>query len=128
MRARPASLHKNTIGVYHNPRAKQYRKQFSTYEMELQVSHRVCTEVQEASILWRETDRNTGDTEETVPMERCGSDRGRGMPGSHTHVGEHTAQNERCGIYGVPEREEQPDDFPKMGEDEICIPQPRILV
>ena len=50
------------------------------------------------------------------------------MSGSHTYVGEYTAQNERFGIYGIFEREEQPDDIPKMGEYEVCIPKSRILV
>ena len=61
-------------------------------------------------------------------MERCGVDRGRDMSRPYPHVGEYPAQNERCGVHGVPEREEQSDDLPKMGEHEICIPQPRILV
>ena len=38
-------------------------------------------------------------------MEGCGNHRGRGVSRSHTHVGEHPAQNERFGIYGVSERE-----------------------
>ena len=50
------------------------------------------------------------------------------MPGSHTYVGEYTAQNERFGIYGIFEKEEQSDDIPKMGEYEVCIPKSRILV
>ena len=39
-------------------------------------------------------------------MERSRSDRGRDMSRSHTHVGKYPAQNERCGIHGVFEREE----------------------
>ena len=50
------------------------------------------------------------------------------MPGSYTYAGEYTTQNERFGIYGIFEREEQPDDIPKMGKHEVCIPKPRILV
>ena len=50
------------------------------------------------------------------------------MSGSHTYVSEYTAQNERFGIYGIFERKEQSNDIPKMGEYEICIPKPRILV
>ena len=46
----------------------------------------------------------------------------------HIHAGEYTTQNERFGIYGIFEREEQPDDIPKMGKHEVCIPKPRILV
>ena len=50
------------------------------------------------------------------------------MSGPYPHAGEYPAQNERCGIHGVSERQEQPDDLPKMGQYEICVPQPRILV
>ena len=61
-------------------------------------------------------------------MERSRSDRGRDMSRSHTHVGKYPAQNERSGIHGISEREKQPDDISEMGEHEVCIPQPRILV
>ena len=36
--------------------------------------------------------------------------------------------NERFGICGVFEREEQHDDIPEIREYEVCIPKPRILV
>ena len=52
-------------------------------------------------------------------MERSRSDRGRDMSRSHTHVGKYPAQNERCGIHGIFEREEQFDDISKMGGLEI---------
>ena len=50
------------------------------------------------------------------------------MSGSYTHTGEHPAQNERFGIHGIFEREECNVDMPEMGQYEICIPKPRILV
>ena len=99
-------MKKHTIGGYHNAGAKQYRKQFSTYEMELQVPYRVRTKIQEESILWRKADRDTRDTAKAVPVERSGGDRGRDMPGSYPYAGKYPAQNERCGIHGVFEREE----------------------
>ncbi len=46
------------------------------------------------------------------------------MPRPYTYVGKHTTQNERCGIYGIFERQEQSNDIPKVGQYEICIPQP----
>lgn len=61
-------------------------------------------------------------------MERGGKHRGRNMPGSHSYVGKHPAQNERFGFYGIPERKKCIADFPKMGEHEICVTKPRILV
>ena len=47
--------------------------------------NRVCTEVQEASILWRETDRNTGDTEETVQWKGVEVIEGEVCP-DHIHM------------------------------------------
>ena len=49
------------------------------------------------------------------------------MPRPYTYVGKHTAQNERCGIYGIFEGEEQSNDIPKVGQYKICIPQPRFV-
>ena len=74
--------------------------------MELQVSYSICAKVSTKSILRRKADGDTRDTEETVSMERRGGDRGRDMSGSYPYVGKYTAQNERCGIHGVFEREE----------------------
>ena len=50
------------------------------------------------------------------------------MSRPHTYVGEYPAQNERFGIYGVSEREKCAVNLSKMGEYEVCIPKPRILV
>ena len=61
-------------------------------------------------------------------MEGGGDSRGRSMPGSYTYVSEYPAQNERFGIYGVFEGKECIADFSEMGEHEICVPKPRILV
>ena len=54
--------------------------------------------------------------------------RGRGVPGSHTYVGKHPAQNERFGLYGVFERKKCIADIPEVGKYEVCVPKPRILV
>ena len=48
-------------------------------------------------------------------MERSRNHRGRSMPGSHTYVGEYPAQNERFGIYGLPERKSALMIFQKWG-------------
>ena len=53
---------------------------------------------------------------------------GGGMSGSYTYDGSNPAQNERFGIHGIFEREKFADDIPEMGQYEICIPKPRILV
>ena len=51
MRTDLAVRKENTLGGYQNAGAKQYRKQISTYKMELQVSYRVRAEIQEKSVL-----------------------------------------------------------------------------
>ena len=61
-------------------------------------------------------------------MERRRDHRGRNMPGSYPHVGKYPSQNERFGIYGLPERKEQSDDIPTIWKYEVCVPKPRILV
>ena len=63
-----------------------------------------------------------------MPVERSGNNRGGGMPGSHTYAGIDPAQNERFGIYGISERKKCIVDFPEVGEHEVCVPKPRILV
>ena len=37
------------------------------------------------------------------------------MPGSHTSTGKHPAQNERFGIYGIPQRKKCTAGIPKYG-------------
>lgn len=92
--------------------------------MELQVSYRVCTKISQESIFRRKANGNTRDISKTMPMEGSGSDRRRDMSRPYPYVGKHTTQNERCGIYGIFERQEQSNDIPKVGQYEICIPQP----
>ena len=96
--------------------------------MELQIPHRICTEVQKESILRRKKGRSTGDPKATVPVKGRGNHRGRDLPGPRTYPSKHTAQNERFGIYGIPEGEEQSDDILEIWEYEVCIPKPRIGV
>lgn len=61
-------------------------------------------------------------------MERSGNHRRGSVPGSCTYTGIDPAQNERFGIQGIFERKERDDHISKMGEYEIRIPKPRILV
>ena len=96
--------------------------------MELQVPYSICAEISAESIFRREAKRNPRNIAKIVRMERGRNHRRGGMPGSHTYVGEYTTQNERFGIYGIFEREELLDDISKMGEHEVRIPKPRILV
>lgn len=47
----------------------------------------------------------------------------RSMPGPHTHACRDTSQILGIQFYGIPEREEQPDDI-----WEVSIPEPEVLV
>ena len=50
------------------------------------------------------------------------------MPRSYTYAGEHPAQNECFGIYGILERQKFSFNFSKVGQYEIRLPKPRVLV
>ena len=50
------------------------------------------------------------------------------MSRPYAYAGTHPAQNERFGIYGISQRKECITHFSKVGEYEVCIPKPRILV
>lgn len=107
---------------------KNRQEQFSTYIMELQVSYSVCAKVQTEGIFRRKTVGDTRNTAKIMSMERGRDNRGRSMPRPYTYAGEHPAQNERFGVYGVSERKKCIADIPEMGEHEIRIPKPRVLV
>ena len=53
---------------------------FITYNLELQISHRVCTKVQKKSILWRKKVRNRSDIKRNVQVERGKLNNSRRMP------------------------------------------------
>ena len=50
------------------------------------------------------------------------------MSRPHTYVSEYTTKDERFGFYGILKREKQSTNISEMGEYEICVPKPRILV
>ncbi len=50
------------------------------------------------------------------------------MPRSYIHTGEYPAKKERFGIDRIFERKKCAANLSKMGEEEVCIPKPRILV
>lgn len=51
-----------------------------------------------------------------MQMERSGNIRGDDGNRSCAHTGNDTAKNERIGVHGIPKREEQPHNIPKVGE------------
>ena len=79
--------------------------------MELQVSHRIRTEVQEKDILRGEEAGDRSDVETAVQVERSEYIGGRSMPGSCAHACGDSAEDKHLELHGVPERQEQPDDI-----------------
>ena len=61
-------------------------------------------------------------------VERRGDHRSRSMPRSYPYAVVDSAEDQRVRVYGLSERKEQLDDLPKMGQHEIQIQEPAILV
>ena len=68
-------------------------KQFISYEMELQIPHRICAEISAQSILWRETQRDRKNTEAAMRMEKGENCRGRSVSRPCAYAPRDTAQN-----------------------------------
>ena len=73
--------------------------------MELQISHRVCTEIPAESVFWIEKGSNQRNTEAVVPVEGGRNHRRGSVPGSCAYAGEYPAEIERIGVHGIFERE-----------------------
>ena len=72
--------------------------------------------------------RGRENTENTLRMEKdknCGS---RSMSRSCTYAGRNTAESSDIKLYGISEREKQPDDLRKVSGAEIQISESGILV
>ena len=96
--------------------------------MELQISHSVCAEVSQESILQGKTGGNREDTETVVRVERGKNNRSRSMPGPHTHVGGNSAKAGSSEFHGVPERKEQHDVVRAIRRTEVQVSKQRVLV
>ena len=72
--------------------------------MKLQVPYSFCAKIQEKGVFRRPPVRDKGNTSKIMPMERGRNNRGRSMSRPYTYVGKHPAQDERFGLYGIPER------------------------
>lgn len=95
--------------------------EFITYDMELQISYSVCTEVPKKSVFWREKGSNREDPEAAVRVEGNRNPRSGNLSGSCTYAGEHTAEGIGIRLYGIPERKEQSDDLRAVREPEIQV-------
>ena len=119
---------KTTYGGFINEKRKHRHKKFSTPKMELQVPYSICAEISQEGVFRRKTPRNKRDIEVAMSMEGSRNSRRGSMSRPYTYAGEYPAQNERFGVHGVFERQECIVNISEMGEYEICIPKPRILV
>ena len=61
--------------------------------------------------LWKDKGGEREDTANAVREERCGDNRGRGMPGPYPHAGQYTAKVQRVRVYGILEGKEFADDI-----------------
>ena len=52
-------------------------------------------------VFYEGENRDKGDTENIMSVERCRDNRRRGMYGPYTSIGQHTAENECIRIYGI---------------------------
>ena len=83
----------------------------------------ICAEISAQSILWTETQRNRRDFKNTVQLEEGENCRGRGVPRSYPHAGRDTAEIFGLELYGVSEREKQPDAVREIPRAEIQVSQ-----
>ncbi len=60
-------------------------------KMELQISHRICTEVQKKSLLQRKKTGSGRNPKNTLRVEKDQNHKGRSMPGSCAYAGGNTA-------------------------------------
>ena len=79
--------------------------------MELQVSHCICTKVQETGILWGETAGNRRNTADTVQLEKDKDSGGGSVPRSRAYAVRNTAESISVEFYGIFEGEKQFDDL-----------------
>ena len=96
--------------------------------MELQISHSLRTEVQEESVLQRKETRGRKNTENTLRMEKDKNRGSRSMSRSCTYAGRNTTESSDIKLYGISQREKQPDDLRKVSGAEIQISESGILV
>ena len=74
------------------------------HNMELQISHSICAEVQKTNLLRRTQSGSRKDTERAVRVEGDKDNRSRDMPGPCAYAGGNPAEAVGFQLYGVPER------------------------
>ena len=122
------SILNNTNPVIYRKGKIMYHLNLPYREMCNSDHYSIRTEVQEESVLQRKETRGRENTENTLRMEKdknCGS---RSMSRSCTYAGRNTAESSDIKLYGISEREKQPDDLRKVSGAEIQISESGILV
>ena len=87
------------------------RKQFNTHALEMSVSYRIHTEVSTENDVWTGAIRDTGNSQDTMPIQKSRNHRGRSMLGPCTPKCEHTTKAEHFGVHGILERQVSSDDL-----------------
>lgn len=85
----------------HNRQSK-----YTTHEMELHVPFSTYSEIPEKDNVWEQQKRHSRNCEETLRNEGSTANRRKNMCGSYLYVCSDSAEDERIGVYVIPEREE----------------------
>lgn len=94
----------------------------------LPLSRGFRAEVPEEGVLRPEAAGDRTDPPEALRMEGDHDTRGRGLPRPRAHADFDPAQILGFRDNGIPQGQIVPDDLPEVGEREIQVPEPRILV
>ena len=71
----------------------------------------ICTEVPQTDRVWKDQGRRGKDFTGTEREKRGGDHRSGMLPGSYSHVSSNPTPYECVRVYGIPEKQEQPDDL-----------------
>ena len=79
--------------------------------MAMQVPYSICTEVPQTDRVWKDQGRRGKDLTGTEREKRGRDYRGGVLPGSHPYAGVDPTPYECVRVYGLLEKQEQPDDL-----------------
>ena len=91
--------------------------------MELQIPRRVCPEISSESILRAKAVRYRQNLVRVVQMEANKHHRSGSLPRPRAYAVGNTAENDRVIVYGISERQKQPDDIRTVEQHQIQVSQ-----
>ena len=107
---------------------KEHREQFIQHKMGMQVTHSLCTKIQEAGNLQADQGRCWPDSGNIVQEKGDWDHRGRSLPGPHPHACKNTTQIFCIRNHGVSERKKLSYDLWEACEPKIQIWKSSLLV